>query len=703
AKLNINLAPASYTITTETSKGEKKSNNVRVISVDPIIHGSDIQGFVNRDINFTVNLAYPNGEPIYDQNIIANINNNKYEAKTNEYGVATFNIKGLDIGNYTINYHYDGYIGFNPCKGSNTIKVVNSTSIFVADDLYIVYGNSSKFPVTLLNLTGIPLAGEVVTFYINGVSYNKTTDEEGIAKININLMPGNYTISYTYSTPDKTDYASGSNRIFISKNPGHLIANNTEVNYGENIHFVVNGYDSNNKPVNNANVLITVDGKDYNLNLVNGSGYYDFNLPVGVNEIYYQFDDLLYSSNVGTNNLTVKGYKLIGNDITVSKGSTSFFEVLVTDTYDNPISNKGVEFTILGNTITNNTDDYGIAKILLPSLTEDTIISYCYSENKTFKGENKISIRPDVDFKDIMIASVWLKNFIEDNFLVPDYVNVGGTDYTTAQFLYMLSEVTVRMSRGEFSGKVSVVDVQDPINPSSSTVQGNLYTYSDLASNIIDFIKNNGIAPDSMDTSIGKSGYDPIVYALTRVVAFYYNNGVLPSYVSLKSASSVIPYSVLDDDNTIADVSPYLDPTKNCQVNDERIQALASKLTSGKTSDWAKAVAIYNYVRDTVSYSFYYNSRYGAYNTLFVSGTANCCDQANAVIALFRAAGLPARYVHGTCYFSTARYGHVWAQVLIGDTWVVADPTSNRNSLGIVVNWNNYNYDLHGKYRELPF
>ena len=121
------------------------------------------------------------------------------------------------------------------------------------------------------------------------------------------------------------------------------------------------------------------------------------------------------------------------------------------------------------------------------------------------------------------------------------------------------------------------------------------------------------------------------------------------------------------------------------------------------TNSADKARAIYNYVRDQISYSFYYDTRYGALGTLHAK-TGNCVDQAHLVIALYRAAGLPARYAHGTCVFSSgSTYGHVWAQVLIGDTWVVSDPTSTRNSFGKVVNWNNYNYYLKGYYPSIGF
>ena len=120
------------------------------------------------------------------------------------------------------------------------------------------------------------------------------------------------------------------------------------------------------------------------------------------------------------------------------------------------------------------------------------------------------------------------------------------------------------------------------------------------------------------------------------------------------------------------------------------------------TSDYDKANAIFKYVRDTISYSFYYDTKYGATGTLSAK-KGNCVDHSHLLVAMFRTAGLAARYVHGKCTFSSgSTYGHVWAQVLIGDTWVCADATSSKNSLGKISNWNTKSFTLKGRYASLP-
>ena len=143
--------------------------------------------------------------------------------------------------------------------------------------------------------------------------------------------------------------------------------------------------------------------------------------------------------------------------------------------------------------------------------------------------------------------------------------------------------------------------------------------------------------------------------------------------------------------------------SKNCQVSNAEIVALARQLTENFTKPLDKAMAIFEYVRDAIPYSYYYNTYYGALGTLHAQ-IGNCVDQAHLSVALYRAAGLPARYVHGTCVFGDGDVsGHVWAQVLVEGTWVVSDSINRRNTLGEVVNWNNYNYNLKGYYSSIYF
>ena len=85
------------------------------------------------------------------------------------------------------------------------------------------FRDGSKFEAKVLDGQGNPYAGQTVTFNINGVFYTKTTDADGIARLNINLPAGTYIITSMYNglnaannvkiAPDYLYYTIGSNPL----------------------------------------------------------------------------------------------------------------------------------------------------------------------------------------------------------------------------------------------------------------------------------------------------------------------------------------------------------------------------------------------------------------------------------------------------------------------------------------------------------
>lgn len=180
------------------------------------------------------------------------------------------------------------------------------------------------------------------------------------------------------------------------------------------------------------------------------------------------------------------------------------------------------------------------------------------------------------------------------------------------------------------------------------------------------------------------------------------------------SAGSVFADSETTDSNAVpvsfpipvtnysAELQEYLQPTTNCQSTDSRIVTLAQNITANATSTYEMALFIFNWVRDELDYSFYYNTKYGAVNTL-LNRAGNCCDLSHLIVALCRAAGIPSLYKHGTCNFASGTYGHVWAQVYVDGNWINADASNNANSFGRINNWDTSSYTPKGTYASLPF
>ncbi len=90
-----------------------------------------------------------------------------------------------------------------------------------------------------------------------------------------------------------------------------------------------------------------------------------------------------------------------------------------------------------------------------------------------------------------------------------------------------------------------------------------------------------------------------------------------------------------------------LDSTPDANTTDHFIIDKATELTAGATTPQEKAQAIFNFVRDEISYESYRGSLRGSRGTLW-SNAGNALDQASLLIALLRASGIPAQYAQGT-------------------------------------------------------
>ena len=724
ASLAIRLAAGTYKMET-TYNGLKVSNNIKIVKANSILSGNDVVDIKGNVARYNVTLTSATGTAINGVTINFKINGKTYSAVTNANGVAFIDIKGLDVGNYKLEYNFAGNGNYNPSNNLSYLKVINSTTILSGKDANIIFGDDYSFNVTVKDVNGTVISNKNVTFEISGSSLGSPirctvkTDSNGVASLPIRLHSGTFVINYFYSVPGQKDYNFGSNTIVVNKQMISISADELTKQSNETSSFDVHVKDKNNAPLKGIVIQITVAGVTYNV-VSNDQGIASLRVTLqkmGVYDVTYKVDPNIYNytSNVCTSKIIVDGAFISGKDSNVQVNKTNEYAVTVTNVTNNPVAGKDIKFVLTdskGNVIldsTVKTDSKGVAKITLPKLNAGTYtISYTYVE-KNIRGQSIITVSNGIPLNAILTAANNLKKYIEGNSALPSTVTVDGKSYSTSEFLYLLAKATIALKNGDKSN-IFLASVMNPSNPSIKTVTGDLYLkdYLVTAQNIIDYIDKNGIAPDSINTALGSCGYEPLVYAFSRIVAFYQNNGnILPNYVTLKSVSVPVPSSPLNDANTIPDseLSKYLESGGwKCDVDNPQIKQLAAQLTAGMTSELAKATAIYNYVRDQISYSFYYNSKYGATNTLFKYKTGNCCDKANALVALLRAANIHARYVHGSCTFSSgSTYGHVWVQVLIGDTWVVADPTSTRNSFGQVVNWNNNRYTLYGKYPQLSF
>lgn len=186
ARISINLNPGNYTIKT-IFNGTTVENTITVL---PTLIANNLVKYFRNDSQFYVSLIDGEGKPVSNVNITMNINGVLYNRTTNENGTARLNIN-LNPGVYILT-------AIDYLTGLQMSYNITVLPVLTAEDLNMVYKDGSTFNATLVDGQGNPLFGVDLTFNINGVFYNRTTDENGVAKLNINLMAGEYIITSQY-------------------------------------------------------------------------------------------------------------------------------------------------------------------------------------------------------------------------------------------------------------------------------------------------------------------------------------------------------------------------------------------------------------------------------------------------------------------------------------------------------------------------
>ena len=129
------------------------------------------------------------GTPITGKPVNIEINSRDYVRNTDENGVARLNIN-LGFG------EYDTHIVFDDPDYQYTrsfLKVCVQPKLETSD-LSMTEKDGSKFTAMVTDVYGNPVENIPLVFSINGRNYERTTNDDGVAGLTINLMHGDYKI-----------------------------------------------------------------------------------------------------------------------------------------------------------------------------------------------------------------------------------------------------------------------------------------------------------------------------------------------------------------------------------------------------------------------------------------------------------------------------------------------------------------------------
>ena len=122
-------------------------------------------------------------------------------------------------------------------------------------DIVVLPGDGSYFEVLVTSKDGTPLSNVLVNITISGITYSKYTDENGIARLQINLIVGNYDVYYTVND-ELYSSNNGSNKILV--NGSIMTSNETTVNFGSDSYFAVQITDAYGRPIVGATIRFVI-------------------------------------------------------------------------------------------------------------------------------------------------------------------------------------------------------------------------------------------------------------------------------------------------------------------------------------------------------------------------------------------------------------------------------------------------------------
>ncbi|WP_407379626.1 hypothetical protein [Methanobrevibacter sp.] len=234
----------------------------------------------------------------------------------------------------------------------------------------------------VINTYGIPLSNKNITFTVNGNNYVRTTDANGIAKLNINLNPGQYTIYYTFA--GSGSYQSCSESTLINVLMKNIIINPINLNLKTGTGFMVKVTDEYGNPVKNQNIYFKINNVEYprttnssgiaKLNINFNQGSYAIDVGFYTNNMYNTVNPHTYTINVFNSNNNQYCINSLSNYII--QGNT--YQIRLTDINNNNLANKNVYFCINSVKYTKQTDNNGIASITINLNPNNYIISTSY-------------------------------------------------------------------------------------------------------------------------------------------------------------------------------------------------------------------------------------------------------------------------------------------------------------------------------------
>jgi len=298
-----------------------------------------------------ISLVNAKGNPLSGYAINIKLNNNDYSLLSNENGDVSLDIN-LKAGLYNAIARFNGSDNYHASEINITINVLSTIQ---SSDVVKLYGTGTQYFAIFTDCNGKALNEIPVTFTIGSKSYTFNTAPNGVARLNINLKPGIYTI--IAKNPVSGEEARNTINVYA-----YIMQNKDVVKYfGGSQSYKVRVYDDSGKSVGaGQTVVFKINGKTYNIK-TDKLGYATCKLDLKPNTYTITASHKGYTVY---NKVVVKPV-LTGKIVAKKKSKSIKFKAKLLNTKGKPLKGKKITFKIKSKTYKVKTNKKGVAKLKL--------------------------------------------------------------------------------------------------------------------------------------------------------------------------------------------------------------------------------------------------------------------------------------------------------------------------------------------------
>ena len=246
----------------------------------------------NSPYDYQAEFLDKDGNVLKNTNVQFIVDGKTYTVKTDNQGIAYLTDSHLAVGSHDITI-------VNPVTGEQrTAKVTIVKRLLENKDITMDFVDGTFYVVKAIGDDGKPVGeGEFVDVFVNNIHYSVRTDNNGYAKLKINLNPKTYKVVAEYKNTKVT------NKLVV-KQTLKLVKKTVTVKRGKKLVLKAKLKWSNGKAIKGKKIVFKFKGKNYKAK-TNSKGIAKVTIKAKVTKKLKKGKKVVYSATYITN--TVKG------------------------------------------------------------------------------------------------------------------------------------------------------------------------------------------------------------------------------------------------------------------------------------------------------------------------------------------------------------------------------------------------------------